>query len=185
MKHTLKKILIFLVLFVCVHEVIIISDGLIDNASKTRVAVIFGSKVNSDGTLSQRLKARLDAGLKLYKQGLVVELYVSGGLGKEGYYEGDVMADYLILNGVPKNVIQIDNKGTNTRHTALNFRKDYPSESSVILVTQYFHITRCKLAFIQLGIKDVTAVHAEIFEIRDVYSSLRELAGFYKYLIYY
>ncbi len=180
-----KIVLLFCVVFL-VHEIVIISDGLIDDeVEKAKVAVIFGSKVNEDGSLSERLKARLDRGLVLLRDSLVTEIYVSGGLGKEGFYEGTVMSDYLVSKGVLKKFIKIDNEGINTRSTALNFKKEYPFDSSAIVVSQYFHVTRCKLAFMQVGVKYVKGVHCNFFESRDIYAAFREFFGFYKYLFYY
>lgn len=186
MKRIIKRATLVLCLIFFIHEIVIITDGLLDDKNpKARVAVILGSKVNTDGSLSNRLKARLDRGLQLYEDELVKELYVSGGFGKEGYYEGTLMADYLVSQGVPKNLVKIDNHGINTRSTAVNFTKDYPDETSAIVVSQYFHITRCKLAFKQVGINNVKGVHCEHFELKDPYSAFREFFGFYKYLIFY
>ncbi|MGB0871096.1 MAG: YdcF family protein [Flavobacteriales bacterium] len=186
MKRKFKIVLALFSLIFLIQTIYIIADGLIDDKILVpQVAVILGSKVNEDGSLSERLKARLDCGLKLYADGLFKAIYVSGGLGKEGYEEGTVMAKYLMDNGVPKYSIKIDNQGRNTRNTAVNFKKDFPLETSVILVTQYFHISRCKFAFKQVGVQNVAGVHCNLFEWRDPYSILREIAGFYKYLIYY
>ena len=182
----IKPLIIAFGLFFFIHEFLIIIDGLTDDANlKAHVGVILGSKVNEDGSLSPRLKARLDRGLQLYQDSIIQEIYVSGGLGKEGHYEGTVMAEYLIEQGVPAHLIKIDNDGINTRSTAINFKRDYPVETSAIIVTQYFHVSRCKLAFRQVGIKKVKGVHCEFYELRDIYSATREFFGYYKYLIYY
>lgn len=182
----LKRLIWIGLVFFLVHISIICADGLMDDSNpKANVAVILGSKVNTDGSLSKKLKARLDKGLELYENSMVSELYVSGGLGKEGHYEGTVMAEYLISKGVQKKDVKIDNLGINTRNSAMNFVSDYPSESSVILVSQYFHITRCKFAFRQAGLKNTYGAHALHFEWRDPYSLLREFFGFYKYLFFY
>lgn len=186
MKKILKRVILFLFLIFFLHEIIIITDGLLDeDISQEKIAVVFGTKVNVDGSLSERLKSRLDKGYELFTDSLVKGIYVSGGLGKEGYYEGTIMADYLISKGVPRESIKIDNLGVNTRITVVNFKKDYPSETSVVIVSQYFHISRCKLAFRQVGVEDVIGVHCDHFEIRDAYSSFREFFGYYKYLIMY
>lgn len=186
MKSTLKKMFILFSLLFLTHVIVIVFDGLKDDENvSTKVAVILGSKVNTDGSLSGRLKARLDRGFKLYKDALVKEIYVSGGFGKEGHYEGDVMAEYLVSKGVPRKKIKVDNFGINTRSTAINFTKDYPLETSVVVVTQYFHVTRCKLAFSQVGIENVKGVHCDYFEWRDPYSIFREVAGLYKYLLFF
>lgn len=186
MKRWLRNTVLALFLLVLLQVVLIVGDGLIDEpVSKANVAVILGTKVNKDGSLSARLKARLDKGLQLYNDSLIRQIYVSGGLGKEGHYEGTVMANYLITQGVPSAAIAIDNEGINTRNTALNFTSDFPEETAAVVVSQYFHVSRCKLAFRQLGVTDVEGVHCSHFEWRDPYSSLRELVGYYKYLLVY
>ncbi len=169
-----------------VHEIVILLDGLKDDhVAIADVAVVFGTTVNEDGSLSERLKARLDKGLELYTDSIVKEIYVSGGLGKEGFYEGSKMAEYLISKGVPQRAIKVDDKGNNTHRTAQNFVRDYSEFRSVILVTQYFHISRSKLAFRQVGLKSVFGAHCTHFEWRDIYSSFREFFGYYKYLLMY
>ncbi len=186
MRRIIKKIGIFLLTFFLVHLTVIFVDGLNDEVqNEAKVAVILGSKVNEDGTVSERLKARLNRGLKLYQDALVKQIYVSGGIGEEGYPEGTVMAQYLVQNGVPDSVIFIDDLGINTRSSALNFKRDFPNEKQVYVVSQYFHVTRCKLAFYQVGVEAVYGAHANYFSIRDPYSSFREFVGFYKYLIFY
>ena len=182
-KKTIKFLTTLFLVWFIIHEIAITVDGLSDENDKKSFAVIFGTKVNIDGTLSKRLKARLDRGLKLYQDSLTTNIYVSGGLGKEGHYEGTKMAEYLILKGVPENHVFIDNLGNNTRLTSLNFEKDFPDVKSVIVVTQFFHVSRAKLAFEQIGLNDVTGAHANYFELRDIYSSFREFFGYYKYIL--
>ena len=52
---------------------------------------------------------------------------------------------------------------------------------SVIVVTQYFHVSRTKLAFRMCGVIDVHGAHANFFEARDAYSLVREFVGYYVY----
>ena len=164
-----------------VHEVCILSDGLTDTTSATEVAVICGTTVNEDGTLSARLKARLNCGLRLYNNSLVKHIVVSGGLGKEGHYEGSKMAEYLIGQGVPAAHVSIDNAGNTTRLTAQNVAKLFPALESATVVSQYFHISRAKLAMQQAGLEHVEGASPRYFEWRDFYSSTREFFGWYKY----
>ena len=51
----------------------------------------------------------------------------------------------------------------------------------VLVVSQYFHIPRAKLALHKFGISPVYSAHARYFEPRDLYSIARELPGFVKY----
>ncbi len=185
---SLKKIrfaLSFVIIWFLIHEIIIIRDGLTSVPKKSEFAVILGNKVNRDGTLSERLKHRVLKGLELYNNGLAKKIVVSGGLGKEGFYEADKMADFLIKKGVKKEDIIIDNYGNNSWLTALNFKKLAPNANSVIIVTQFYHITRCKLAFKKLGIKNISASAPDYFDRRDFYALFREFFGYYKYLIFH
>lgn len=185
MIRRLKQVSLLLLTWFVVHQICIISDGLVDDEIDSNIAVIFGNTVNEDGSLSPRLKARLDKGIELYTSKKASTFLVSGGLGKEGHLEGSKMAEYLISVGIPALNIVVDNEGNNTRLTALNFKKQFPNATSVLLVSQYHHLTRAKLAFRQVGVKNVGGVHANYFELRDFFSCFREFFGYYSYLIIY
>lgn len=178
-----KHIIRLLLLWFLVHESFIIVDGLRDEKVNCEIAIIFGTTVNADGTLSTRLQARLDAGIELYNNKTVKKLFVSGGLGKEGFEEGTKVAEYLVLKGVSESDIIVDNNGNNTRETAENFAKQFPNSESVIVVSQYFHISRAKLALHKAGVENVYGVHARYWEWRDVFSLGREFIAYYRYLI--
>lgn len=185
MLKILKYFLFIFPSWFIIHSTCILVDGLYDDTGKAELAIIFGNTVNKDGTLSPRLKARLDKGLELYKDSTIKKIFVSGGLGKEGHYEGTKMAEYLIAQGIPADVIQVDNKGNNTYLTAKNTIETYPSLENVIVVTQYHHITRAKLAMRKVGIKHVYGIHCDYFEGGDVLSIIREFFAYYKYLMVY
>lgn len=168
-----------------IHSVVIIVDGLMDEIEDADVIVVLGNKVNEDGTLSDRLKARLDKAIELYEDHLFIEsIFVSGAVGKEGHDEAVFMENYLKENGVNGGNIIVDSEGFDTYSTAFNV-KDYLIENgltSAILVTNYYHIARTELAFESFGIETYSA-HAEIFEFRDPYSIFREFFAYYSYLI--
>lgn len=178
-----KYVTICLVFWFFIHTILIIADGLCDERKKSDVGIIFGNTVNPDGSLSQRLKKRLDKGVELYYDGTIEVIIVSGGLGQEGFYEGTKMYEYLLERGVPEQKIIVDNLGTTTKATAENFRQIDVHKGSVLVVTQYFHISRAKLALRKAGYKNVGGVHADYFEFRDVYSIVREFPAYYKYLL--
>lgn len=163
--------------FVCFITI----DGLTDNGQKADLAVVLGNKINLDGSLSERLQKRLECGLKLYKQQRVKKILVSGGLGREGFYEGDKMRDFLVNNGVPISSIIIDNDGNNTLATVKNTinLRDSLGFDSIIVVSQYFHLTRTKMLFKKNHFDNVNGVSPNYFEIRDLYSLFREFAAYY------
>ena len=76
-------------------------------------------------------------------------------MGVEDHYpEGKAMKAYLISNGVPDSVVTEDNEGANTYLTAVNFLKwnKERNYSSVVIVSQFYHITRSKVYTEENGI---------------------------------
>ena len=158
--------------------------GLRDDIGHADVGLVLGNKVDRDGTPSPRLRARLDRTLELYRAGYFPWVIASGGLGKEGYDEAVVMRDYLVAHGIPGERILADSKGDTTYASAQNTREILRQRklASVLVVSQYFHIPRSRLALQRFGISPVYSAHAHWFEWRDIYSAPRELAGYLSYL---
>ncbi len=147
-----KKILLIsgtsLLIWFTIHITLLIIDRLNDEIETVDAAVVLGNKVEKDGQPSKRLEARLNKSVELYEEGYFTFIIVSGGIGKEGYNEPAVMKSYLIDKGIPKDKI-IDSNGYNSYMTAEN-TKEIMHEldlNSVMVITQYFHVSRTKLAF--------------------------------------
>jgi vancomycin permeability regulator SanA len=169
------------VMIACVLTV----DGLTDSLRKSDAGIVLGSKVNPDGTLSPRLQARLDRAVTLHQDSYVTFLIVSGGFGKEGHDEATVMKNYLLQKGIPEKNIIVDCEGNNTLASAINAQKlksKYKIESLTI-ITQYFHMTRSRIAFQNCGFSALGTAHAYFFELRDLYSIMREIPATVLYLI--
>ena len=173
------------IFFLCLLQVgIILYDGLIDDMKKSHVALVLGNKVNKDGTVSERLKSRLDKSIELYRQKYYDKIIVSGGLGREGHDEAVVMRAYLIKNSIDSTHIIVDSDGVNTYKSSLfaDSVMTVYNWNSVLVITNYYHIRRSKLALANRGIEHIYSAHAEYFELRDVYSVLREVPAYVKYL---
>ncbi len=91
------------------------------------------------------------------------------------------MKEYLIKNIVPDSLVIVDNFGNNTLATVKNTikLKDSLSFESIIVVSQYFHLTRTKVLFKKQGFKNVSSASPKYFEFRDFYSLLREFIAYY------
>lgn len=149
-------------------------------------AIVLGTTVNYDGSLSPRLQARLDAALTLFQQNRIEYIIVSGGLGKEGFYEGDKMRDYLLAQGVPETQIIVDNHGNNTFLTIQNFQniKSQTQINSVIVVSQYFHLPRTIALLKPIPDLQIAGGYSPyFFEWRDIFSVPRECIAYYLYPI--
>jgi vancomycin permeability regulator SanA len=171
--------------FFILSSLLLIINGLTDNIHKADVAVVLGNKVELNGQPSNRLKARLDKTIQLFKAELFTNVIVSGGLGVEGFDEAVVMKQYLSAHGLPNRHIYLDSKGLTTYLTAKNSTElmKHNGWKSVLVISQYFHIPRTRLAFEQFGISPVYSAHAEFFELRDIYSTTREVIGYGFYLL--
>jgi len=180
-KTFVKATVFLLAAWILIHWTVISIDGFTDNGEKADYAVVLGNKVNVDGTLSTRLEKRMECALNLYNSGRVGGFIVSGGLGKEGHYEGDKMKEYLLKHGIPDSLIIVDNNGMNTRNTVTNTlsMQDSLHYENLIVVSQYHHITRTKALFRKAGFRNVYGASPRFFEIRDIYSLLREFVAFY------
>lgn len=181
LKHILKYISIAVLSWFVIHSLYITYDGLADTKQKANIAVVFGNKVNEDGTLSPRLKARLDKSIELYQEKQIKDILVSGGLGKEGYWEGTEMKKYLIKSKIPADNILVDNFGDNTEKTVINTIRiaDSLKYDKIISVSQFYHQTRIKKLFREHHFKNIESSSPKYFEVRDLYSVFREFFAYY------
>lgn len=170
--------------FFFLGAVLIVADGLRDDIHPADVAVVLGNTVERDGRPSARLRARLDKAVELYRGGLFGHVIVSGGTGAEGFNEAEVMKSYLVSHGVPEGRIIADGEGLTTSLTARNAARVMKERGwqSALVISQYFHIARTRLAVESYGVRPVYSAHAEYFELRDVYSIAREVIGYGAYL---
>ncbi|EDY18076.1 protein of unknown function DUF218 [Chthoniobacter flavus Ellin428] len=169
--------------FLHLGTIVLVIAGLRDDLGHADVGLVLGSKVETNGTPSTRLRARLDRTLECYRAGYFPEIIVSGGIGKEGYDEAIVMRDYLVAHGLPGEHILLDNKGVTTFASARNTRDIAQQRNfhSVFVISQYFHLPRARLALHRFGFTTVYSAHAQYFELRDIYSAPRELFGYLSY----
>jgi vancomycin permeability regulator SanA len=170
---------------VLLHLGWIILDGFTDELAPSDVAVVLGNTVEPTGQPSARLAGRLDRADELFRAGTVQYVITSGGLGKEGFDEGAVMRDYLLARGLPPDRVIADSYGINTAATARNAARLMRERgwTSATAVSQYFHISRCKMAFRQAGIRTVHGAHARYFEPRDYPTLLRDYVAWWAYLL--
>lgn len=179
----LKRLI--LALFCCCALAIgaLVFAGMDDHIEDADLIVVPGNTIAPDGTPSPRLRARLDTALALYTAQRARLIFVSGGIGEEGYDEAQSMAAYLINHGVPANSVIQDRFGVSTQATARNAAQFMVSVQlrRALVATQYFHVPRTKLLLEQNGVLVVGSVHARFFEWRDLYSTPREVIAYLSY----
>lgn len=186
----LNKLRFFALLFLAwffLHCLWVVKDGLHDFTGKADVAIVLGNTVFKDGSLSPWLQGRVDEALRLYRNGQVKKIFVSGGIGTSYYPEGDGMRNYLLAQGVPAAAILVDNLGDNSYLTAKNFLtlNRLAHYQSAVVVTSYYHITRTKYIVRELGFRAVGGAYSRYMTVHDWYGLAREFPAFYKYWLVY
>lgn len=185
MKRVFTILVLVIVGWVVAHAATLLIDGHRYNLGQADVVVVLGNKVELDGQPSDRLRARLRSALELYTFGYADNIIVSGGVGKEGFDEAQVMADYLVAAGVEREVIIVDSDGYDSYMTAQNATRIMREEGweSALIVSQWFHLTRTRHAFKRFGVSEIYTARAYFREWRDIKSVIREIPGFYYYLV--
>lgn len=86
-----------------------------------KVVVTLGNRMNDDGTITSTMKKRLDLTLDLYKSFSPDKIIVSGGIANKiaNVSEASKMEEYLINNGINKDIIIQENKSLTTKENAI------------------------------------------------------------------
>jgi vancomycin permeability regulator SanA len=119
------------------------------------VALVLGALVEPDGTPSEFLAARLTLAQRLYDNGTVARLLVSGDR-RPGYDEPDSMRDWLVAHGVPADRIVVDGGGVDTYQSCARAGQVF-GVHEVIVVSQTYHLDRSVTLCRHLGV-DATGV---------------------------
>src|SRR6185295_10720573 len=105
------RLVLLLTAWLFIHSLWVVYTGMQPFTGKADVAVVLGTTVNPDGSLSPWLQGRVDEALRLYRNGQVKKIFVSGGIDTDLPPEGDMMKKYLVEKGVKADDIIADNKG--------------------------------------------------------------------------
>lgn len=125
-------------------------------------AVVFGARAYADGRPSLALADRVGTAARLYHQGLVRELILSGGPGDGAVHETEAMARHAVSLGVPRTALRLDVEGTNTARTVAFCAELARAEPTrrLLVVSHSYHLPRVDLEFRRVGLR-VATVPAE------------------------
>jgi SanA protein len=126
----------------------------VEEVPEAQTVLVPGAAVFSDGTLSSFLEDRVDSAIDLYRAKKVAKILVSGDNSTVAHNEVNPVRDYLLLKGVPDGDIYLDHAGFDTYSTMYRAR-DIFQVSSVVIVTQEFHLPRAVFIARSLGLEAV------------------------------
>jgi len=132
------------------------------------IGVVYGAKLNKDGTPGVYLKDRLDTALDLYYNQKIDLIVLSGERLNEDFNEIDVMEKYILANGVPIEDTYLDTGGLDTYSTVFRMKNIFQFDR-VIYITQNFHLTRATFLGKLMGV-DCIGFNAD----RSKYKNLSE-----------
>ncbi len=108
--------------------------------------VIFGAAVRRDGSPSDVLRLRVEAALGCAGGRAGVLFVPTGGIGRHGPAEADVMAGLLMARGVPDVAILRERSGTDTLSSVRAVARLLRGRRAPVLVaTSSYHLPRCVL----------------------------------------
>ena len=84
------------------------------------VAVVLGNRLNDDGSITDKMRCRLDLASEIHKTLLPCKMVLSGGVANPlaGKSEAQAMFDILVREGVPQNVLIREEKSLTTKQNA-------------------------------------------------------------------
>lgn len=123
------------------------------------VAIILGNRLNDDGSMSEIMRQRLSATLKINELFAPDKIILSGGVAnpKAGVSEAEVMRDYLVGNGVAVGKLVLEDKSMTTKQNA-EFSVPIAVElgaTNILLCTSTDHMGRKFLNPIRLFSKEL------------------------------
>lgn len=115
---------------------------------------MLGTQVLSGGRPSRTLEARVRHAARMYAEGEVDRLVVTGGLGKHPPTEAEVMARTLRAEGVPDGAVLTEDKAESTWDSARFVAEVLAGENigRVLVVTDPLHCVRAVAAFERVGV---------------------------------
>ena len=146
------------------------------------VAVIFGNALDEAGAPKPVLAARLDVGVRCYRTGSA-RRSSSAARSTARAERGD--RDARLSRGA-RRAGRPDRGRRRRQHATAQHTLAYLQAhrvSRVVIVSQYYHLARARLAFERVGIAraDISAAYPRRFQLRDVYSSWREVPAYAVY----
>ncbi|OXM16468.1 SanA/YdcF family protein [Paenibacillus herberti] len=149
-----------------------------------QAAIVLGAALWND-VPSPGLKERLDLALKLYENGRVDKLIVSGGLDNNGskLTEAQGMRVYLVSKGVPKENILLENRATSTYQNLVFSRQvgEQQGITSYLIVTHEYHAPRALDMARFLGFEDPVVSSVKSKVLNAARNQTRETLAFGKW----
>lgn len=148
----------------------------VDDVPPERVGIVFGAGLLRDGSAGPVLRDRVETAVKLYQQGKVEKILMSGDNRFVEYNEPEAMRQYALDLGIPDSDIVLDYAGRRTYDTCYRASVIFQVDAAII-VTQGFHLPRALFLCNSFGVAStgVEASNTYFRKISRLYWNMREL----------
>jgi uncharacterized SAM-binding protein YcdF (DUF218 family) len=167
-------------IFLCITAWIVF-DGLTDSGQKADCALVTGHLEAPSG---QAVQPRLDRVVKLYNDGAFPVVIVSVATMPGANNEAGTIVTYLETHGVPPGGVIETRRSESTQETARLVSEIMKSRGfqSVMIVTDYYHVTRVKLALTHEGVGNIEKAHVGKLRKEDALKIGREVVALCDYV---
>jgi len=147
------------------------------DAPAAPVAIVLGAGLNADGSPKPYLRVRLEDTLRLYRDGKIRAILVSGDHGQIEYDEVAAMTAWLTEHDVPADKVVADHAGFDTYDSCVRAYKIFGVRHALV-VTQEFHVRRAVFLCQEAGI-DVSGVGSPApdndtrYQVREVPAAIK------------
>jgi uncharacterized SAM-binding protein YcdF (DUF218 family) len=129
-------------------------------SSRNADAILVLGAAQYNGRPSPVLKARLDHGIKLYKDGRAKRMVFTGGVGAgDTLSEAEVARRYAIKNGVPASAIMVERRGVTSAQSVAAAASLMRAKGlrTALVVSDSYHMMRLELLARRAGIRPYRA----------------------------
>ncbi|MDQ0362007.1 YdcF family protein [Breznakia pachnodae] len=156
-------VIAFIISFVAIESLVIV-NGFKKDDIKPDYIIVLGAAIKEDKP-STALRYRLDEAYEQYMKHPSATIICSGGKAEnDEYSEAEVMRNYLVDLGVPKDKLILED---NSYTTYQNLKKSYAlvddKDAKFLIVTNNFHSFRAKLIADKLGMNAYSSPSQKIF----------------------
>ncbi|OIO52921.1 hypothetical protein AUJ46_06635 [Candidatus Peregrinibacteria bacterium CG1_02_54_53] len=148
--------------------------------------LVFGAAVHRGALPGPGISRRVGTAARLYHEGVLQHIILSGGKGEEGMAsEAEVMRDVALENDIPTGDLTLEDQSRSTWENLLLSRPLTGSCTSVIGISDRYHLARIAYLARRQGFPDIRTLPSDIepswpFEMKSI---SREVAALLYYMV--
>ena len=142
---------------------------------RSATGLVLGTSPRSHGAEANPFfEGRMDAAARLYHEGVLARLLLSGDNRRADYNEPGAMREALLARGIPSAAITLDYAGFRTLDSVIRAQKVFHTENTLI-ITDDFHLPRALFIAAEIGLPAVGFASAHVPLRRSLRTRLREI----------